>query len=266
MPHAELDGVFLHYQLAGQGEPVLMVPGFVTTLRLFDGQMEPVARRHRAIRYDLRGQGDSSAPADGYAVDDHARDLALLIEHLNLPPVHLVGASLGGAIAVHLALGHPEIVRSLTLAGAVVDGFPAWPAEYGDRLRRARKLARSDGPDAALKDWLTHPFFAGTRDLPLLAGSAVRAAGAVWTGSAKGQSADRSDWQRLAEVAPPTQVLLGDGEVEPVRQIAGGLKAAVPGASLHTVVGAGHLPAWDRPEEFNRLLFAFIDGAARSER
>src|SRR5689334_14913275 len=126
MPHAELDGVTLHYQSAGQGEPVVLVPGFVTTLRLFDGQMEPLSRSHRAVRYDLRGQGDSSAPEDGYAVEDHARDLRLLIEHLNLPRVHLVGASLGGAIAVHFALGHPESVRSLTLAGTVVDGYPEW--------------------------------------------------------------------------------------------------------------------------------------------
>ncbi len=242
-----------------------MVPGFVTTLRLFDGQMEPVSRHHRAVRYDLRGQGDSSAPTDGYSVDDHARDLRLLIEHLNLPRVHLVGASLGGAIAVHLALGHPESVRSLTLAGAVVDGFPEWPAEYGDRLRRARKLAKSDGPDAALKDWLTHPFFAGTRDMPLFAATAVRAAGAVWMGSAKGQPGDRSDWQRLTEVAPPTQVVVGDGEVEPVRQVAAGLKAAVPRVSFHTVMGAGHLPAWDRPEPFNRLLLDFLDSEARAQ-
>jgi 3-oxoadipate enol-lactonase len=263
MPHADLEGVSLHYQLAGQGEPVVLVPGFVTTLRLYDGQMEELSRHHRTIRYDLRGQGESSAPTDGYAVDDHARDLGRLIDHLNLPRVHLVGASLGGAIALHFALAHPESVRSLTLAGAVVDGYPDWPAEYTDRLRRARKLAKSDGPDAALKDWLTHPFFAGTRELPLLAGLAVRAAAPVWTGAAKGPEADRTDWQRLAELAPPTQVLVGEADVQPVQKIAAGLKAAVPRVSFHTVAGAAHLPAWDRPEEFNRLLLEFLAGLSR---
>lgn len=263
MPHADLPGVSLHYELAGEGEPVVLVPGFVTTLRLFDGQMEALSRGHRAVRYDLRGQGESSAPADGYAVSDHARDLGALIEHLNLERVHLVGASLGGAIALHFALDYPQQVRSLTLAGAVVDGFSGWPPEYLDRLRRTRKLARAEGPDAAMAEWLTHPFFGATVDMPRLAKTAVRAAGAVWTGSARGAEGGRSDFERLEEVAAPALVVVGSREVEPVQQIASALRTRVPGAVYHEVEGAGHLPAWDRPAEFTRLLLDFLAKAAR---
>ena len=259
MPAAEVNGVRINYQSAGSGEPVVFVPGFVTSLRLFDGQMEPVSREYHAVRYDLRGQGESSAPEEGYATSDHAADLGALIEHLNLSRVHLVGASLGGAVAVHYALEHPERVRSLTLAGAVVDGFPGWPSDYQERLRAAKKLARSESPEAALKAWLTHPFFAATRDLPALAASVVRASGAVWLSGARGEGSPRSDWSRLAELAPPLLVVEGEREVAPVQKIAESLKGSVRGASYQLIKGAGHLPSWDAPEDFTRVLLDFLD-------
>jgi 3-oxoadipate enol-lactonase len=258
MPVAEVGGVALHYESAGAGDAVVMVPGFVTTLHLFDGQAQAVSRGHQAVRYDLRGQGESSAPAEGYATADHVADLGGLLDHLLIRRAHLVGASLGGAIALHFALEHPERVRSLTLAGAVVDGFPGWPDDYGERLRRARKLARAEGPEAALKDWLTHAFFSATRDLPRLASTAVRASAAVWTGGARAPPGTPSDWSRLPQVAARTLVVVGSEESEPVRQIADALRAQIPGASYHVIRGAGHLPCWDQPEAFNRVLLDFL--------
>ena len=263
MPNAELGAATIHYQSAGEGDPVVLVPGFVTTLRLFDGQMEALSRRHRAVRYDLRGQGESSAPADGYAVSDHAADLGALIEHLNLSRAHLVGASLGGAVAVHFAIRHPEHVRSLTLAGAVVDGFPNWPADYLERMRRARKVGRTEGPEAAMRDWLTHPFFGGARDLARLSSSAVRASASVWTGAARAPPEGPSDWQRLEELAMPTLVTVGDREVPPVLEAAQALRTRVPGAAFQVIQGAGHLPAWDQPEDFTRVLLDFLARVAR---
>ncbi len=265
MPTAELEGVALRYESAGSGEPVILIPGFVTSLRLFDRQVEAVSRDFRCLRYDLRGQGESSAPESGYATADHAQDLRLLIEHLNLPRAHLVGASLGGAVAVHLALEHPELVRSLTLAGAVVDGFPGWHDEYGVRLRNARRLARSEGVEAALADWLTHPFFHATRGLSEFAKTAVRTSGAAWLASGRGSQGQPADFSRIDEIEKPTLVLVGEADVEPCRKIAEALGARVRGARLGVVKEAGHLPCWDRPEEFNRLLLDFLHSVGRPE-
>ncbi len=258
MPSVELRGTRVNYQLAGSGEPVILIPGFATSLHLFDHQVEPLSRRFRTLTFDLRGHGESSAPPDGYGTADYAEDLRLLIDHLNLPRAHLLGASLGGAIAVNLALDHPELVRSLTLAGAVVDGFEGWDEEYGVRLRRARTIAQTQSVDAAVRDWLTHPFFRSTRDLAGFAKTAVRYSGAGWLSSARGPKAPRSDFSRLAEIEKPTLVVVGETDVDPCLAIAKEIAARVRSARMVVVKGAGHLPAWDNPDEFNRALLEFL--------
>jgi|SRR5690349_7761415 len=259
MPYAELNGVRVNYQLAGSGEPVVLIPGFTTSLHLWHNQVEPLSRRYRTLTFDLRGHGDSSAPADGYGTSDYADDLRQLVEHLNLPRAHLVGASLGGAIAVHLALTRPDLVRSLTLAGAVIDGFEGWDEEYGARLRRARKIAQTESVEAAVKDWLTHPFFRATRDVAEFAKTAVRYSGAGWLSNARAPKAPVSDFARLVEIEVPTLVVVGEADVDPCLATAKALAARAQHARMVLVKGAGHLPAWDNPEEFNRVLLEFLE-------
>ena len=264
MPKVELGAVTVNYQMAGSGEPVILIPGFATNMHLWDGQVEPISRHFCCLRYDLRGHGESSAPSEGYATSDYAEDLRLLIEHLNLSRAHLVAASMGGAIAVHLALEHPELVRSLTLAGAVVDGFEGWGEEYGSRLRRARKLAQTEGTEAALKDWLTHPFFGATRDASAFARSVVRYSGAGWLTPVRTPKGPTTDFGRLVEIEKPTLVVVGEKDVDPCRAIAQELAARVRNAKTVVIKGAGHLPAWDEPQEFNGVLLEFLGGHTRA--
>jgi len=259
---AQLRDVQLNYQLAGSGETVVLVPGFATSLHLWDHQVEPLSRRYRCLRYDLRGQGESSAPPEGYSTEDHAEDLRLLLEHLNLPRAHLVGASMGGAVAVHLTLERPDLVRSLALAGAVVDGFEGWEDEYGLRLRRARKIAQAEGVEAALRDWMGHPFFGATRDLADFARTVVRYSGAGWLSSVRPQKGAKSDFGRLAELEKPVLVVVGEKDVDPCRRIADELRQRIPKARAAVIKDAGHLPCWDRPEEFNRVLLDFLGAQA----
>ncbi len=257
-----LGEVEVNYQLAGSGEPVVLVPGFATSLHLWDNQVEPLSRRYRCLRYDLRGQGESSAPKEGYSTQDHVEDLRLLIEHLNLPRAHLVAASMGGAVAVHCALERPDLVRSLTLAGAVVDGFEGWEDEYGLRLRRARTIAQTDGVEAALRDWMGHPFFGATRDLTNFARTVVRYSGAGWLTSVRPSRAPRSDFSRLSEIEKPVLIVVGEKDVDPCRRIAEELRKRIPKARGAVIKSAGHLPCWDRPEDFNRLLLEFLEAQA----
>jgi hypothetical protein len=99
MPSVALGPVELYYETAGSGEPVIFIPGFATNLHLWDHQFEPISRHFQCVRFDLRGQGKSSAPPEGYATADFAGDMQELMEHLNLARSHLVAASMGGAIA-----------------------------------------------------------------------------------------------------------------------------------------------------------------------
>lgn len=258
MPSVDLGGVSIRYDVKGDGETVLFVPGFATNLHLFDHQAGPVSKRYRAVRFDLRGHGKSSAPPEGYSTSDYARDVVALVDHLNLGRCHLVAASMGGGIAVHLALRHPELVRSLVLAGAVVDGFEGWGDDFRSRLRRVRKIARSDGVDAAVGDWKTHPFFSATRDMGAFFREVLEFSGASWLQNSWPAAEARSDFSRLGELEKPTLVVVGERDVDPCKQIAVELARMVPGARRVVIKGAGHLPCWDAPDEFNRLLLEFL--------
>jgi pimeloyl-ACP methyl ester carboxylesterase len=266
MPTVQLRDVAVNYQIAGSGEPVVFIPGFATSLRLWDRQIESVSNSYRCVRYDLRGHGESSAPPEGYGTADFAQDLVLLTEHLNLPRSHLVAASMGGAIAVHLALERPELVRSLTLAGAVVDGFEGWGDDYTARLRRARKIAKTEGVDAALRDWMTHPFFGATRDTGSLEKDVIKYSGAGWLTSVRGAQAVKTDFARLVEIEKPTLVVVGDADVDPCQAIAQEIAARVRSAKRVVIPGAGHLPSWDKPEEFNAALLDFLGAISAPHR
>jgi pimeloyl-ACP methyl ester carboxylesterase len=197
-------------------------------------------------------------------MSDYAADIVALMEHLNLPRAHVVGASMGGGISVHLALTRPDLVRSLVLAGPVVDGFDAWPEDFGARLRRARKVARADGVEAALADWMTHPFFGATRDRATFTRLVVEFSGASWLQNTWPPAPERSDYIRLGELEKPTLVVVGEHDVGPCLEIATHIGRSVAGARRVVIAGAGHLPCWDRPEEFNRLLLEFLATQGRA--
>ncbi|HEX9709836.1 MAG TPA: alpha/beta fold hydrolase [Candidatus Thermoplasmatota archaeon] len=262
MPSVNLRGVDIRYEVQGEGTAVVFVPGFATNLHLFDHQAGPVSTRYRAVRFDLRGHGQSSAPPEGYSTAEYAEDLVALMEHLNLGRAHIVAASMGGAIAVRLALRRPELVRSLVLAGAVIDGFEGWSEEYRSRLRRARKLAQTEGVAAAVADWKTHPFFAATRDLAAFFRVVLETSGASWLQRGRPEAPGVADIDRLREIEKPTLVVVGEKDVDPCKEIADALVRLVPGARRVVIAGAGHLPCWDQPEAFNRALLEFLAAQA----
>ncbi|MBI2719869.1 MAG: alpha/beta fold hydrolase [Rhizobiales bacterium] len=115
-----------HFMMEGEGSAVVMIPGFTLDTWMWEAQATAFSQRHRVIRYDLRGAGKSSVPADPYRYEE---DLVALLDHLEIETAHVIGLSLGGAIAIDFALTHPERVRSLVpVAASAVTGYP-WPDE-----------------------------------------------------------------------------------------------------------------------------------------
>ncbi len=99
------DGGRLEYAVAGDGEPVVFLHGFGLDSEMWEPQWDAFSERHRVIRYDLRGYGRSSLPNGPYS---HVDDLLGLIDFLRARPAHLVGLSMGGRIALRVALQAPE--------------------------------------------------------------------------------------------------------------------------------------------------------------
>jgi pimeloyl-ACP methyl ester carboxylesterase len=129
---ASVNGVDLVYLEQGQGAPVVFVHGAFSDHRAWEGQREVVAQRHRYIALTQRYFGTSLWPDSGekYSLATHADDLAVFIRELKAGPVHVVGWSYGGAIALVLAVQHPELLKSLFLhEPARIGSFVTDPAD-----------------------------------------------------------------------------------------------------------------------------------------
>jgi pimeloyl-ACP methyl ester carboxylesterase len=145
----EVNGVRLQYIDQGSGEPIVFVHGAPHDLRAWEPVREEIAKRHRFIAYTQRYFGTEAWPDEGknYSLATHADDLAKFIAALNAGPVHLVGWSHGGVVAVTAAISNPSLVRSLILYEAgMVSVLPAESPE-GKIAREDR--ARMFGPIAA---------------------------------------------------------------------------------------------------------------------
>jgi len=126
MPFIRLPDFNLHYEHNGQGDTVLLlVHGNFASWRWWQGLLTQLPNGYQAYAPEMRGFGDSDKPDTGYTIEQLAEDLYAFIQALDLPPVHLVGHSLGGAVSLQLALQYPETVQSLSLiASAPAEGMP----------------------------------------------------------------------------------------------------------------------------------------------
>lgn len=235
------DGIRLDVPCEGEGDAVLLLPGFGSDASSFAPQVAALADRYRLFGVNPRGVGLSDAPEyDVYAVAQTACDAARVVEG----PVHVVGASLGAAAAIELALRQPDRVRSLTLvtpflvaSGRLLAVTEAWT--------RVAALADADALARMLLPWLFSSRFledekVRERAARGLAVAARRVPGATLARSAAGLRA----WAGtrgpadLAKITAPTLVAWGGEDL--LTPDGAAVSAAIPGAQALAVDGAGH--------------------------
>jgi len=153
MPLAELDDVTLHYETRGEGSSVIGVMGFGLDQRFWAGQIPTITAQNTFVTFDNRGTGTSSGPIPR-SMREMAADVVGLLDVLGIDRTIIFGVSMGGAVAQHVALEHPERVRALVLAVTW-----ARPIEY---MRREAELVRSllaaAGEDAFVDASILHLF------------------------------------------------------------------------------------------------------------
>jgi pimeloyl-ACP methyl ester carboxylesterase len=246
-------GVALEVPRQGSGPPLLLLPGFGTDVAVFARQIPPLAEDFEVFGVNPRGVGGSDAPeADRYDVAQGAADAAAVASG----PAHVVGTSLGAAVALELALRHPERVRSLALLApfAAADGRLLAVVEAWCRLAAE---ASSETLAAALMPWFFSPGTladAKQRDLILrgLAATLARVSPAALERTAAGLRG----WHRRLEdfhaIRIPTLVLVGGADL----LTPGGeaLAGAIPDARCLVVPDAGHALGLEAPDPVNAAL------------
>lgn len=113
--YAPLNGIEMYYEIHGEGEPLVLIHGGLTTIDEMQGWVQPLANKWRVIAMEMQGHGrtaDTDRPMNFTTMGD---DIAALLDHLKIPSAHLVGHSFGGASAIRTSIQHPERVRRLVV-------------------------------------------------------------------------------------------------------------------------------------------------------
>jgi 3-oxoadipate enol-lactonase len=249
---------WLQYEVAGDGDPVVFLHGFGLDAAMWDPQWSTFSASHRAIRYDLRGYGASSAPAGPYS---HVDDFLALTEFLRARPAHLVGLSMGGRYALRVAVQNPEAVRSLTLADTALDGH-AWSQEWLQHWQRITQAARRDDIFGARQLWLKHPLFEPARHQPAVAAAletmVARYSGWHWRERDPDVTPAPPTAEVLARISVPTLMIVGEFDLPDFRNIARRIAAGMPLVTLRTLPKSGHMANLESPREFNDLVLEHL--------
>jgi pimeloyl-ACP methyl ester carboxylesterase len=235
--------------------PTVLIHGLGTDRRLWLYQVPAFCGRVPTLLVDLRGHGRSSAPPGEWTVADMARDVIRLLRTLGAEKVHLVGLSLGGMVAQQFALDYPYATASLVLADTIAGprrGEAPLLREALEFIERhdMREIAEtrittgfSDAVDPLLRCHFIEQVALNDK------ASYTRAARAAF-------SFDVRD--RLAEIAAPTLVVIGDADrtfpIPWMEDVARGIR----GARTVSLAGAGHISNLERPQEFNRAVLEFL--------
>lgn len=234
---------------------VLLLHAGIADRRMWAPQVEALeAAGHRVAAPDLPGYGETPLAPGRIAYVEHVA--ALLDE-----PAAVVGSSFGGSVALELAVARPELVERLVLVGSSIRGWD-WSeaAEAGfateEALLEAGDLAGAARQQAGL--WLGPGATAEVRELAEAMTLRTYELQLPLDDQVAGSWPEPKAVERLGAIAVPTLVVVGAEDVEDIRRAADRLAAEIPGARLETIVGVGHLPSLERPDEVNRLLLEFL--------
>jgi pimeloyl-ACP methyl ester carboxylesterase len=247
------------YERRGEGPPMVLLHGYVGNRRTWRRQLEELSGEFTVVAWDAPGYGRSSDPPEGFRLADFADCLASLIEALGLGRPHVVGLSFGGGLALELYRRHPEIPRTLVLAGAYAGWAGSLPPDVVEyRLQQALRLA--DLPPERLVDELLPTLFSASAPQDLVDEFAAIMAefhpAGLRANSRAFAEADLRDV--LPRIDVPTLLLYGSEDARAPLSVGHELHAAIPGSRLVVLEGAGHVSCVEAAERFNAEVRAFL--------
>ncbi|MCZ2108424.1 MAG: alpha/beta fold hydrolase [Dehalococcoidia bacterium] len=249
----------------GGGPPLVLVHGFTASSVAFDTNIEPLREHFTVITADLLGHGASDAPPepDPYHAEAAVQRLVGLFDELGLERVLLAGHSLGGAVALRLALEHPERLAGVVVINSMsAAGDPAWRQTAAASMAELGRRVRTEGT-AFLKKTRLYPAHSKrlddrSRQLLVTAFDSIPPEGIAGTAEALIPSVNA--WEHHAGLAVPLLVVVGDRDRE-FMEIAGAFVARFPAGMVRkvTLAGAGHAANIEQPRGFESAVTQFAE-------
>jgi len=261
MPTIEVNGQTLYYEVHGQGDPLLCVMGLSADTLAWMLQVPAFSAAHRTAIFDNRDVGQSSMASGPYEIADMAQDALALADALELESFHLLGMSMGGAIAQEIVLAAPERVRTLTLAVTFAAGG-AWARKLSEVwAERVTKISREGHVDELMLLNFSEAFYENAQGVEWVRGMMLQhphpqpPEAFIRQLEACGRHDAR---ERLRSVDVPTHVIGGEYDILVPAWKSRELAELIPAAELTVLPGSPHGANVERAEEFNRAVLDFI--------
>ncbi len=232
MPAINVNDITMYYEIHGEGEPVVLIAGLNSDHTLYRGIIPTLVEKYQVVAFDNRGVGQTDKPDIPYSIEMMADDTAGLLNALGIEQAHILGTSMGGRIAVALALQYPQQVKSLILVSTIVKSLKGTPTTWSRlRVSLMLKIPMVRGP---------HPYYAVVRQL-----EASRAYDCM---------------DRLSEIHMPTLILHGRKDKTAPYHLAEAMQSGIKGSKMLTFPG-GHLFFILRQKQFIEAIGDFLDSS-----
>ena len=263
MPEISINDLNLSYDDVGSGkETIIFAHGVLLNRTIFQNQIDTLKEHYRCIAFDFRGHGQSSATKGGYSMDSLADDVISFIETLGCSPCHFVGHSMGGFVALRVAIERPDLLRSLILISSSADREPPknkvkyWGMTLvlllTGGLRFIMKdvmevmfgeIFRNDSERAAEREYWENHLLNIHRNVTQVVLQVLHR---------------ESVYQNLREIKTPVLILVGGEDKTTDETKATRMKDAFPKAELEVIPRSGHSPMVETPEMVNTALREFL--------
>lgn len=258
MPKATVASMELYYEIHGDGVPVVLLSGLTGMGRSWRKLLPAFADGYRAIVFDQPGSGQSGQPPE-FSIEHHALAVAEALRQLGTGPAHVVGSSTGGAIGQVLAIDHPDVVRTVTMASSWARGDAFFRHQFHVRRDILVQLGKQAYADASALFLYSAGYLRDNIE------TITNRRQLIDSGPPPEVLARRIDMvtahdqlDRLGMIDKPVLVIVGSLDACTPPYFSEQLVAAIPGAE-HVVLEAGHSIQTEVGDEFVRHVKAFID-------
>lgn len=259
------NGILINYEISGSGKWLILVHGMGDNLNAWWLQVPAFSEHYRVLTYDVRGHGETELTDEPITSELWAEDLYGLIQALNIEKTYLLGYSMGGGIALRVAVDHPELVEALILANSGVRPRTTSEQEMHQMHQRRQEQMRAieeGGLAAIFEDRLTSVFSPGFAERRPDVVSRYREVflqnrpeGYLMAGASMG----RRTFPDASKVSCPTLAVTGEYETFAGPDAARAIQETIRGAEVR-VLPTGHASAMEQPEMFNEIVLEFLAG------
>jgi 3-oxoadipate enol-lactonase len=260
MARIAVNGIHINYNEVGAGLPLVLIHGLSDSSTLWSSIIPKLSTHYRTIALDLRGHGESEKPDMPYSMQLFSDDLLCFLQKLKIPSVHVVGLSLGAAVAQQLALDHQENIRSLILLS---------PFSYNDSiLRENLEMLRgkvimgglSAFFDAAIRLVVTQNYISANADaIPQMKKESVRINSPAAILHAIDACINFNVRDRISQISQPALVISGGEDLLAPIRLAEQIHHSIKSSEWKIMEGVGHnLLVPDKVQELTEMILEFL--------